>query len=182
MGATMHLVIAAVLFILTVCFFIIFLRSMSSGSASSKDKTVPTSKTPIDLSVFDKICRKEGDNGKIDFWPLPESDNSLIKDMLSQLEPLTPELLKRIPSVKIAYLDSKDIETIRDIIPYRVVGSIDYHKDGPNEYDFYIEAYCLLRNEERSFHVNGISAAWHRGSEINLGDYLADLYRKSKKR
>jgi hypothetical protein len=182
MGATMHLVIAAVLFILMVIFLIIFLRYIRSGSTPSKDQTVPVSKTPIDLSMFDRICKKDGDNGKIDFWPLSEADNSLIKDTLSQLEPLSPELLKRIPPVKIAYVDSKDINTIREIIPFRVVGSVDHHKDGTNEYDFYIEAYCLLRNEERSFHANGISAAWYQGREINLGDYLADLYRKWKKR
>jgi hypothetical protein len=176
----MHWVIAAVLILLLICIFIILLKKLRSGSAPSKD--LPVSKRSIDLSVFDKICKKDGDNGKIDFLSLSESDNSSIKDLLSQMEPLTPELLRRNPPITIAYSDTKDEKTTRDIIPYRVIGSVDYNDDGTKEYDFYIEAYCLLRNDERSFHTNGISAAWLQGKEINLGDYLAELYRQSKKR
>jgi hypothetical protein len=130
--------------------------------------------------MFDEICKNEGVDGKIDFQPLSEDDNNeIIKFLFSEKKPLTQELLKRNPPVRIVYLDHKDEKTIRDIIPFRIIGSVDVDEEkGTKEYDFYIEAYCLLRNQERSFHTNGISAAWHQGRENNLGDYLAALYRK----
>jgi hypothetical protein len=141
------------------------------------NQTVLDSKTPISLSAFDKICKKSEDGG-VDFEPISKDDYDTIKALVDEGRPLTPDLLKRNPPVKILYVDTKEEKTIREIILYRIVGSIDQNKDGTKEYDFNIEAHCLLRNGERSFHTNGISAAWFQGREINLGDYLADLYHK----
>jgi hypothetical protein len=173
---------AGIIIISVICLCFIFFKKTSSVSGSPKNQTVPKSKTPIDLSVFDKICKKEGVNGKVDFEPIPIDDNNTIKALIGEQKPLTPELLKRNPPVKIVYTDTKEDKTVRDIIPFRIVGSIDQDKDGTKEYDFYIEAYCLLRNQERSFHTNGISAAYYKGRENNLGDYLVALYRKPNTR
>jgi hypothetical protein len=183
-------VIAGLLFLSVICFFFFFFKKNPSASAprkkqktpvSNKSQKIPATGTPIDLSVFDKICVEDGDDGKIDFEPISEDDKIMISALFSKQRPLTPELLKRNSSFRIVYTDNKGEKTVRDVIPHRIVGSILRNKDGTKEYDFYIEAFCLLRNQERSFHTNGISAAWYKGSEINLGDYLASLYRKYKK-
>jgi hypothetical protein len=171
-------VIIGVILLSIVCLFFIFFRKTSSVPTSPGNQTVLDSKTPINLSAFDKICKNEGVNGSVDFVPISKNDYDEIKALVDEQKPVTPDLLKRNPPVKIAYVDTKEEKTIRDIIPYRIVGSIDQNKDGTKEYDFNIEAHCLLRNGERSFHTNGISAAWFQGSEINLGDYLAALYHK----
>jgi hypothetical protein len=174
----MFWVIAAVVIfvVIGVCFFILILRKSLSDSAPRHNKAFPVSKTPINFSAFEPICKKVG---KIDFSPLTEVDNMEIKTLLSQQKPLPPKLLKRYPPIRIVYTDFKDEKTVRDMIPNRVIGSIDVdHDTGAKEYDFYIEAYCLLRKQERSFHKNGISAAWYHGREINLGDHLAALYRQ----
>jgi hypothetical protein len=189
-------IIAAVLIFVTISFvFVIFYRSFSARAISSqeqddpmvpesettkKDSKVPVSKTLIDLSAFDKICKSE-ESGKVDFGPLSEEDNAIIKDLLSQQKQLPPNLLKRCSPIKIVYADHRGEKSVRNIIPHRVIGSIDVDEEkGTKEYDFYIEAYCLLRNSERSFHANGISAAWFGGRENNLGSYLAALYRRCK--
>jgi hypothetical protein len=190
-------VIVAILVFVVISFvFVIFYKSISSAGASSHDREEPTasasktspkgpkipvSKTPIDLSVFDQICKDEGKDGKVDFMPLSEEDNTTIIDLLSQKKPLPSDLLKRCSPIKIVYLDHRGEKSVRDIIPHRIIGSVDIDEEkGAKEYDFYIEAYCLLRNGERSFHVNGISAAWFQNRENNLGNYLAALYRQCK--
>jgi hypothetical protein len=170
-------VIAGVIILSVICLFFIFFRKTSSVSAPSGNQTAPDSKTPINLSAFDKICKKE-ESGGVDFEPISKDDYDTIKALIDEQRPLTPDLLKRNPPVKIVYTDTKEDKTVRDIIPYRVVGSIEHTEDGTKEYDFYIEAHCLLRNQERSFHTNGITGAWFQGREINLGDYLATLYHK----
>jgi hypothetical protein len=165
---------------ISICFFVLLLKKSSSApvsaSAPDGDKAFPVSKKPINFSAFDPICKKVG---KIDFAPLSEEDNTEIKTLLSEQKPIPPILLKRNPPIKIAYTDFKGEKTIRDMIPNRIIGSIDVdHDTGIKEYDFYIEAYCLLRKQERSFHINGISAAWYHGRQINLGDHLATLYQQ----
>jgi hypothetical protein len=180
-------VIAAIfIFVAIGIVFVLFSRKITSANASSHDRKnqrIPVSKTPIDLSVFDQICKDEGKDGKVDFGPLFEDDSQIIKDLFSQQRPLPSDLLKRYSPIKIVYSDHRGEKTVRDIIPYRVIGSVDIDEEkGTKEYDFYIEAYCLLRNSERSFHINGISAAWFQGRENNLGNYLAALYRKCKER
>jgi hypothetical protein len=188
-------VIAAIVIFIAISFvFVIFYRSISSATASSDDKEdstasepktsqkgpkIPVSKTPIDLSVFDKICKEEED-GKVDYTPLSEEAKTIITDLLNQQKPLPPNLLKQYSPIKIVYLDHRGEKSVRDIIPNRVIGSVDVDEEGTKEYDFYIEAYCLLRKGERSFHVNGISAAWVQGRESNLGNYLAALYKQCK--
>jgi hypothetical protein len=174
--------IVVILILVVVCFFFFFFRRPSSASEPGKSQKVPASDTQINLSVFDRICKEEGDDGKIDFQPISEDDKIMMSALFSKERPLTRDLLRRNPSFKIAYTDNKGEKTARDIIPHRIVGYVIENKDGTKEYDFYIAAFCLLRNQERSFHTNGISAAWHQGREINLGDYLATLYRKTKKK
>jgi hypothetical protein len=178
-------VIAAILIFMVISFvFVLLYKSISSTALSShdhEDPKIPKSRTSIDLSVFDQICKNEGKDGKVDFNPLSEEDNTMIKDLLSQQKPLPPDLLKRTSPIKIVYSAQGGEKTIREIIPHRVIGSVDVDEDGTKEYDFYIEAYCLLRNNERSFHTNGISAAWFQGRENNLGNYLATLYRQCRK-
>jgi hypothetical protein len=188
-------IIAAIIIFIAISFvFVIFYRSISSAGASShdredqtvsesktsqKDPKIPVSKTPIDLSVFDKICEDEKD-GKVDYTPISEEAKAIITDLLNQQKPLPPNLLKQYSPIKIVYADHRGEKSVRDIIPNRVIGSVDVNEEGTKEYDFYIEAYCLLRKGERSFHVNGISAAWVQGRENNLGNYLATLYKQSK--
>jgi hypothetical protein len=171
------IIVVAILVIAGLLFF--FFRRASSAP---KNQKILDSDTPINLSVFDKICREEGDDGKIDFQPVSEDDKIMMSALLSRERPLTRDLLRRNPSFKIAYTDNKGEKTARDIIPHRIVGYVIENRDGTKEYDFYIEAFCLLRNKERSFHTNGISAAWYQGREINLGDHLATIYRKTKKK
>jgi hypothetical protein len=172
------IIVLAVLVIALLLFF--FFKRASI--VSDKSQKILESDTPIDLSVFDKICKEEGDDGKIDFQPVSEDDKIMMSALFSKERPLTRDLIRRNPCFKIAYTDNKGEKTARDIIPHRIVGYVIENKDGTKEYDFYIEAFCLLRNQERSFHTNGISAAWLQGREINLGDYLATLYRKKRKR
>jgi hypothetical protein len=177
-------IIVVLLVLLLTCFFFFFFKRNSSASAPNKNhknQKAAASNTPIDLSVFDKICEEEGDDGKIDFQPISEDDKIMISALFSRERPLTRDLIKRNPSFKIAYTDNKGEKTVRDIIPHRIVGYVIECKNGTKEYDFYLEAFCLLWNQERSFHTNGISAAWYQGREINLGDHLATLYRKTKK-
>jgi hypothetical protein len=176
--------IIIVLAILVLVLLSVFLMKSfkNKSSALIKNQEIPVSETPISLSAFDEICLKEGDDGTVDFKPISEDDNIMIKALFGRQRPITRELLRRNPIVRIAYTDNKGEKTVRDIMPYRVVGSVVLNTDGTKEYDFYIEAYCLYRNQERSFHTNGISAAWYRGLEINLGDYLANLYRKTTKK
>jgi hypothetical protein len=174
------IVVVVILLIVFLLFF--FFRRASSSSAPVRDQKITRSETPIDLSAFDKICLKEGDDGKIDFQPISEDDKIMMSALFSRERPLTRDLIRRNPSFKIAYTDNKGEKTARDVIPHRIVGYVIENKDGTKEYDFYIEAFCLLRNQERSVHTNGISAARYRGGEINLGDYLATLYRKNKKK
>jgi hypothetical protein len=162
---------------------IFFIKSYKNNSSSRiKNQEIPVSETPISLSAFDDICLKEGDDGMVDFKPISEDDNIMIKALFSRGRPLTRELLRRNPIIRIAYTDNKGEKTVRDMMPHRIVGSVILNTDGTKEYDFYIEAFCLYRNQERSFHTNGISAAWYRGLEINLGDHLASLYRKTTKK
>ncbi|MDR0442722.1 MAG: hypothetical protein LBH44_04865 [Treponema sp.] len=168
--------------IIIVCFFVIFTgvgflifmlvskRSASKGSAPGKT---------IDLSALDKICEKIDDD-KIDFWLMSKSDYENAKDEISESKKPPPALLKSSKPVKIEYTDHKGIKTVRGIIPFRINGYIDSYEEQFKEYEFYIDAFCLLRHQERSFHTNGISAAWIGGRKINLGDYLADLCRKTK--
>jgi hypothetical protein len=164
-----------------ICFLFIFHKKTALASAPGKSK-LPVSKTPVNLSMFDSICKKEGVNGKIDFRTLSEEEDAEIKELFRKQKPLTSKLLKQHPPLKIAYTDVKGEETTRDIIPSRIIGSVDIDEsDGNKEYNFFIEAYCLLRNQERSFHNNGISGAWFQGRENNVGDYLLNLYRQSKK-
>jgi hypothetical protein len=188
-------VIAAIIIFVAISFvFVIFYRSISSTAASPddrdeptvsesktshKDSKIPVSKTPIDLSVFDKICEDEKD-GKVDYTPISEEAKTIISDLLGQQKSLPPNLLKQYSPIKIVYADHRGEKSVRDIIPNRVIGSVDVNEEGTKEYDFYIEAYCLLRKGERSFHVNGISAAWVQGRESNLGNYLATLYKQCK--
>jgi hypothetical protein len=168
-------------FFVFVSFLYIFHKKSSLASTSGGKPKLPASKTPINLSMFDSICKKEGVNGKIDFQPLSDEENAEIKELLRMQKTLTPKLLKLHPPIRIAYTDVKNEETVRDIVPHRIVGSVDVDEtDGSKEYNFFIEAYCLLRNQERSFHVNGISAAWYQGRENNFGDYLIGLYRACK--
>jgi hypothetical protein len=153
----------------------------TSASAPPEKVKLPVSETPIDLSMFDEICKNEGVDGKIDYQPLSEDDDAAIKELFRKQKTLTSKLLKQYPPVKIAYTDVRNEETVRDIIPRRIIGSVDLDEsDGTKEYNFYIEAYCLLRNQERSFHSNGISGAWYQGRESNFGDYLLNLYRQCK--
>jgi hypothetical protein len=181
-------VIATVMSFLSLCIvFISFLfifhkkSSFAGASASSQKHTLPVSKTPINLSMFDRICKTDGIDGKIDFQPLSEEDNTTIKELFRLRKTLTPKLLKQHPPIKVVYTDVRNEETVRDIIPYRIIGSIDVDESaGTKEYNFFIEAYCLLRNQERSFHNNGISGAWYQGRENNLGDYLMGLYQQCK--
>jgi hypothetical protein len=187
-------VIATVLSFLSLCIvfvsFLFILHKKSSllsasgstpASAPSQKPALPVSKTPINLSMFDEICKKEGVEGKIDFQPLSEEENAEIKELFRKQKSLPSKMLKLHPPLKIAYTDVRNEETVRDIIPYRIIGSIDVDEsDGTKEYNFFIEAYCLLRNQERSFHNNGISGAWYQGRESNLGDYLINLYRQCK--
>jgi hypothetical protein len=174
------IVLALLVLGLFVIFFLKFFRNKSTSLIENQE--IPVSGTPIDLSVFDEICEKEGDDGRVDFSPISEDDSIMIKALFSRERRLTRELLKRNPIVRIVYTDNKGEKTVRDMMPYRVVGSVLQNTDGTKEYDFYIEAFCLYRNQERSFHTNGISAAWSHGREINLGDYLASLFRKTKKK
>jgi hypothetical protein len=178
-------VIGAILVFVVISFvFVLLYKSISSANLSSHDKEdpkIPKSGTQIDLSVFDKICKNEGEDGKIDFNPLSEEEKTTIMVLLNQQKPLPPNLLKQHPPLKVVYADHRGEKSVRDIIPHRVIGSVDIDEEkGTKEYDFYIEAYCLLRNAERSFHVNGISAAWFQNRENNLGNYLATLYRQYK--
>ncbi|MDR0474846.1 MAG: hypothetical protein LBH43_14375 [Treponema sp.] len=166
-------------------FFIFFTNKFDSAEASGSQNQrgggeFPVSNTPIDLSAFDKLCRKkDGSSEQVFIEPLTKEADLMIQSLFKQHKTLPPELLKKNPPVKIVYTDNKDVKSIREIIPYRIVASVDIDQEtGTKEYDIYIEAYCLLRNQERSFHTNGISAAWFQGREINLGNYLASLYRK----
>ena len=178
----MPLAVTIILVISGICFFFIFFKRgpITPEEREASKQAAVSKKTPnkgIDLSAFDEICEKDGE---VDFWPLPGNDYQSIKELLDADQPISPALLSRNKPIKIAYTDNKHVKTIRDIIPFRIIGSID-KAGGTTEYDFYVEAFCLLRNGERSFHTNGISAAWVNGKESNLGDYLADLYDKSKK-
>jgi hypothetical protein len=170
--------------IVFLCFLFIFHKKSSLASAvpaPPEKSKLPVSETEIDLSMFDAVCKKEGVNGKIDFKTLSEEEDNEIKELFRKQKTLPSKLLKLHPPVKIAYTDVKNEETVRDIVPYRIIGSVDLDEsDGTKEYNFFIEAYCLLRNQERSFHTNGISGAWFQGSENNLGDYLLNLYQQSK--
>ena len=182
----MALAVTIILVLSGICFFFIFFKrgpvtqeEMEAAAAkASTPKSAEKSKVRIDLSAFDEICELEGE---VDFWPLPGNDYQSIKDLLDEGQDISPSLLNRNPPIKIAYTDNKHVKSTRDIIPFRIIGSID-KAGGQKEYDFYVEAFCLLRKGERSFHSNGISAAWVRGKEANLGDYLAELYEQSKKR
>jgi hypothetical protein len=181
-------IVTLITFLGTCIVFVSFLfilhkkHSLTFASPATPAKsTLPISKTPINLSMFDSICKKEGVNGKIDFQPLSDEENTEITELFRKQKPLTPKLLKLHPPIKIAYTDVKNEETVRDIVPHRIIGSVDLDEsDGTKEYNFFIEAYCLLRNQERSFHNNGISGAWYQGRESNLGDYLLNLYRQCK--
>jgi hypothetical protein len=103
----------------------------------------------------------------IDFYLVSESVYERITD-----KGPTPAWLEKNPPARIVYTDSKGEKTIRDITPLRLNGSPGY--------DFGIEAYCHLREGGRDFGVSRISATWCQGQEINLGDYLAELCRKTK--
>ena len=150
----------------------------TSNSTTDIKTENPPSNTPIDLSALDKIYEKI-EKRDIDFWLLTDSNYERIREKFDNGNPLTAAMIERNNPVKIAYTDNNGNKTTRDIIPYRMNGYIS-DEDGEKTYDFFIEAFCLLRNEERSFHTNGILAAWFQGQEINLGDYLAELCKKSK--
>jgi hypothetical protein len=132
----------------------------------------------INLSALGKIC-EESEDGHIDFLVLPEGEYENIKKMIEGGEQLAQAKLNKQTLLKIAYSSMEGSKTIREIIPFHIKGSIEKN-EALTEYELYIDAFCLLRNEERTFHTNGISAAWYQGQGINLGDHLAGLCRKAK--
>jgi predicted DNA-binding transcriptional regulator YafY len=168
------------IFFIVICIAIVFLCAAIVVIIRSKKRSVPASNTAIELSALDEICRSTETDKNIDFFFLSDSEYKNICDTLGEEKILTLSILHRHHPIKIVYSDIKGHETVRDIIPYRINGYIAQNDDGTKDYDFFIEAFCLLRNEERSFHTNGITAAWNHGHEINLGDYLADLCRNTK--
>jgi hypothetical protein len=132
------------------------------------DPAKTESNTPIDLAAINKVCMEAGDKEEhdIDFWLT--SDN--IYETITENGP-TAAWLKNNPPVRIVYTDKEGNKTVRDITPLRINGSPDW--------DFGINAYCHLRKDSRDFWVSKISAAWCQGEEINLGDYLAKLCKKT---
>jgi hypothetical protein len=143
-------------------------RFIKSAPSASKVISIPESNTPIDLTALEQVCMEAGDPEEhdIDFWLVSDS----VHDTIATRGPATAWLNKN-PPARIVYTDKEGNKTIRDITPLRINGSPGW--------DFGINAYCHLRKGSRDFRVSKISAAWCQGKEINLGDYLAELCKKT---
>ena len=74
--------------------------------------------------------------------------------------------------LNIDYVDRKGEQTNRDIAVNSVRESM--YDDG-----FYINAHCLLRDEDRSFTIKNIANAYVNGEKVDLIRYLVDLYKSS---
>lgn len=146
---------------------------------------IPVSGTPIDLLPLFKMSEEAGEPGEVERYDFLEADVfQKIMDQLYDEKTLTQAMLNQNPPIKIAYTDEDGFKTLHEIIPSGIDGYIVFDEDDddvPKNYSYiYLDSICLTCRDENSFRATRISAAWFQGQEINLGNYLADLCRKTK--
>jgi len=143
----------------------------------------PTSNTPIDLSALCKVSIDSGDEGYLGrYYFLSDDEEERIDDFLYEKKPFTLSMLKKHPPVKIVYNSPDGTQPVYEIIPHGVDGHLVYDEDEEkpeNCTSITISGIDLASNETQEFDAIRISSAWLKGEEINLGDYLAGLCRKS---
>ena len=151
-------------------------------------KKAPISSISFDYTEFLKLNEEIGNPDEIEFELLPDSEYDKISERLEGTEdnswtgkPLAPQMIEKYKPLTILYMNKNGTQSKYEIIPHKISSYMPSDNDDASKTCWItLVALPLPPHEEYEFNAKRILAAWCQGQEINAGEYLAGLCRKTE--